>query len=235
VPIIDRPEDERRLIYFLLGRSLPGEREEIEQQCMDDPAFLERLEAIESELIEEYLEGGLTAEERRAFESQYMRNPERRRKVDLAKALNRRLEPSQRRSAPAWVGRLALASVALIAVAASLLYYSVRPAAPFVLVPGGVERSGQETGQVIAPSRMAPAVEIHLDLNGTANVAVDRASLRTVEEETPVWVEKIRQPANRSFLDLVIQNSVLEDRDYILTLESGNNAVLSYSFRVHKK
>jgi anti-sigma factor RsiW len=236
VPFPDRPQDETRLIDFLLGRLPRSERESIEQECLDDAAARERLEAIESELIEDYLDGRLDPEDRRSFEQRYLRHPERRHKVDLVAALNRRFQRPERRRTPQGLTRFGLAAVLLVLVSVSAAYYVLRPAPPFVLRPGGVTRSLQASEQVISPWRAATSVQIRLDLTGMGRgAAIDRAELRTVEEETPVWIERIHPPSNQGFLDLVLQKSILEDRDYILTLDAGSTPVLSYPFRIHQR
>src|SRR4051794_25953155 len=76
----------------LLVRYLLGELSESDQVAVEDRAFAESeylgaLEAAEADLIDTYVRGGLLESDRRAFERQFLNSPNRRRKVEFAKAL----------------------------------------------------------------------------------------------------------------------------------------------------
>src|SRR5215475_1845582 len=76
----------------LLLRYLLGELSESEQVAVEDRAFAESdylgaLEATEADLIDTYVRGGLPESDRRAFERQFLNSPNRRRKVEFARAL----------------------------------------------------------------------------------------------------------------------------------------------------
>ncbi len=234
MPFMERPDDEQRLIRYLLGLSTPEERRVIEERYLNDPALLEHLEAIESEVIEDYLADGLSPQERSSFEHRYLGSPEGRRKVELTAALRRRF---QRRPSLGILNaalRSGWAAALLVAITASVLYLPTRPVT-FVLHPGGPSRSLEGREQVISIPQKEAAVRLRLDLTGVAANTLDRAVLRTVEDETPVWSQRAHSQAGQSSLDLIIQSNALEDRDYILALESGASGIASYNFRVHKK
>lgn len=78
---------EELLVNYLLGE-LPEERQiEIEDRAFSDRQFLQKILAIESDLIDEYVRGELSDSQRRLFESRFLLSVERRRKVEFAKAL----------------------------------------------------------------------------------------------------------------------------------------------------
>ncbi len=75
------------IIRYLLG-DLPEESlAEIEDRAFSDPHYLREILAVESDLIDEYVRGGLSDVRRRLFESRFLASAERRRKVEFAKSL----------------------------------------------------------------------------------------------------------------------------------------------------
>lgn len=231
---MERPDDEQRLIRYLLGLSTPEERRVIEERYLNDPALLEHLEAIESEVIEDYLADGLSPQERSSFEHRYLGNLEGRRKVELTAALRRRFQRQPSISILNAALRSGWAAALLLAITASVFYFAMRPAT-FVLHPGEPSRSLEGREQVISIPQKETAVRIRLDLSGVGASAFDHAVLRTVEDESPVWSQRVHSQTGQSSLELIIQSTALEDRDYILTLEAGSNGIASYNFRVRKK
>jgi hypothetical protein len=233
VSIIERPDDEQPLIRYLLGLSTPEERRMIEERYLNDPALLEHLEAIESEVIEDYLADSLSPQERSSFEHQYLGNPEGRRKVELTAALRRRFQGGPSVNILYAALRSGWAAALLVIITASFFYLAMRPVT-FFLHPGGPLRSLEGREQTISIPQRDTAVRLRLDLTGLGVTALDHAVLRTVEDENPVWSQRVHSQTGQSFLELIIQSAALEDRDYILTLEAGSNVVASYAFRAHK-
>ncbi len=72
---------------YLLGAASDEERTAIEQEYFADARALERLEAIEDDLIEDYLADRLDADERTSFERRYLAVPHRRRRIETVRAL----------------------------------------------------------------------------------------------------------------------------------------------------
>lgn len=73
---------------YLLG-DLPEERQaEVETRAFQDREYMQRILAAESDLIDEYVRGGLSDSERRLFQSRFLASAERRQKVEFAKALS---------------------------------------------------------------------------------------------------------------------------------------------------
>lgn len=119
--------NENILRQYLLGTLPEAECSTIEQKLMNDGEFGERIEVAEDEIIEDYLQGGLSAAERRAVERHFLRPPERRRKLWFARLLHSRLQ-GQKQPAPEpapvpWFRRPAL--VWATSLAAAVLFVAV--------------------------------------------------------------------------------------------------------------
>lgn len=72
---------------FLLGDVDEEERERIERRFISDPEAYKKIVVVEDELIEDYLEGSLTASDRDKFLAQYGHTPEERRRLRIIKAI----------------------------------------------------------------------------------------------------------------------------------------------------
>jgi anti-sigma factor RsiW len=76
---------------YLLGELGPDERHRLEQRLMTESEAFEELHRIEEELIDDYLEGGLSGRDRERFENFFLAAPERKQKLSFAKSLKRYL------------------------------------------------------------------------------------------------------------------------------------------------
>jgi hypothetical protein len=85
------------MVSYLLGELTGDKAEEFEQQYLADQDTFELLEAVEEELVEDYLRGMLSPAERLLFERRYMSRPENQEKIDFARnlleSLSDKLEP----------------------------------------------------------------------------------------------------------------------------------------------
>lgn len=72
---------------FLLGDVDEEERERIERRFISDPEAYKKIVVVEDELIEDYLEGSLTASDRDGFLAQYGHTPEERRRLRIIRAI----------------------------------------------------------------------------------------------------------------------------------------------------
>lgn len=77
---------------YLLQQLSAAEQQSLELRLLTDEEFAEELEFVENELIDEYLAGELSAEERAAFEELFLANPERKRKLQTGQAMKRFLD-----------------------------------------------------------------------------------------------------------------------------------------------
>jgi hypothetical protein len=75
------------IVRYLLGRLPDDEQTGFEEQLLESEALFEALKEVESELIDEYVGDTLSAEDRRRFELYFLTQPERRARVEFARAL----------------------------------------------------------------------------------------------------------------------------------------------------
>jgi anti-sigma factor RsiW len=87
---------------YLLGR-LDSESElveSIDEQTLTDPKFSISVDVIEDEIIEQYLEGTLSSDDRRAVERHFLRPPERQRKLQTARLFSSYVKAESRTEQP---------------------------------------------------------------------------------------------------------------------------------------
>ncbi len=86
--------DERIVAYLL--KELPDEElERFEDECFEQENWPAQLDAVEEDLIEDYLREGLAPERRTRFEQNYLATAARRERVRMAAALLRLLDERQ--------------------------------------------------------------------------------------------------------------------------------------------
>jgi CHAT domain-containing protein len=73
----------------LLGQLVEADEAEAELRLLSDADYAVRCEAVEDELIDQYLEGSLVEEERAQFEQHFLKAPERKDDLVLAEALRK--------------------------------------------------------------------------------------------------------------------------------------------------
>jgi len=82
---IDR-YNEQTMIQYLLSSLPTEETERFDELCFIDDEFSARLSAVENDLVDRYVNGGLSGENLARFNSYYLASPIRRRKVQTAQA-----------------------------------------------------------------------------------------------------------------------------------------------------
>jgi len=82
------------MIRYLLGQLSAGERAELEERYFADDELFNELASLENEIIDFYVQGKLSEDQRQQFESYFLANPERREKVRFAKSLLNYVNPS---------------------------------------------------------------------------------------------------------------------------------------------
>ena len=80
-------EEESVIRKFLLGELSPEEGHYLEERQFLEQDYFQQIQAAEDDLIDEYLYGDLTANERERFEQRFLSKPERREDFRAAKAL----------------------------------------------------------------------------------------------------------------------------------------------------
>lgn len=74
---------------YLLNQLSPSEQETVELRLLSDETFSEELQIVEDELIDDYLAGELSSDERARFEEIFLANGKRQRKLQAGEAIKR--------------------------------------------------------------------------------------------------------------------------------------------------
>lgn len=120
--------DREAALRYLFGEGTEAEREALERRFFEDESNAEEVEILENELVDAYVAGRLPADERGRFEKAYLSSAERAAKVHFARALDRRLAPSEARGrGPATIWLLA-ATAAFLALAGAYLAFQMADA-----------------------------------------------------------------------------------------------------------
>jgi hypothetical protein len=88
----DSSLNEQLIIQYLLGDLPQAESDRLDQLSVTDDEFAEFLEAVESELIDDYIRGELPENRRTRFESHYLISATRLEKVAVARTILRRAD-----------------------------------------------------------------------------------------------------------------------------------------------
>lgn len=102
-------EDQNAVRQYLLRQLSDNEQRTIEQRLLSDDELFEELDIVEDELIDEYLAGDFSEDERKAFERSFLVAPERRQKLRFAEALKRQMSTSKAEedvTKPDWFSQL---------------------------------------------------------------------------------------------------------------------------------
>jgi hypothetical protein len=78
---------EELIARYLLGDLPEEEQARLEDRAFSDGDYMRNIVAVESELIDEYVRGGLSDSDRLQFERRFLASAERQRKVEFARAL----------------------------------------------------------------------------------------------------------------------------------------------------
>jgi len=156
--VIDHSNEEQQRRRYLVGDLTEEEKRAIEEQYFTDDEAFERLLAAEDDVVDEYVRGGLSAEERQRAAQRVARNPRKtafaralarwteESPADSAKALSPRAAPQFRRSVRTarWVAAIA-AVCAILAGAAALWLTGERSNLRSELARAREEQSGLES------------------------------------------------------------------------------------------
>jgi hypothetical protein len=77
---------------YLLGELSEQEQAALEERYFSDPQVFNEVLKVESELVDAYARGQLSAEMRERFEQSYLKHPARRNRVEFARALTTRID-----------------------------------------------------------------------------------------------------------------------------------------------
>lgn len=216
---------------FLLGKVNDEERQRIESLFLTDPQSRERVLGVEQDLIEDYLEGTLSAEDSERFVSRYAQTPEQRRKLRITKSIKdwamtqaaTQTAPakisywSSLRSRPSFVIPLAVIALIVIVVAAILL--SRRP---------GHSAIEQELAELNSPSNVSE-VPVALELSpvtvrGSESQTLSAHPTSGVVVLRLVWIQKEQFPSYQATIRRVADTQSNTVRN--LQAESDGKAIL---------
>ena len=83
------PKQAREIRRYLLGELSDSEREQLEQRLITDGDYKEEVLMVEEELLEDYLAGLLSPQERELFHKNYLSAPLQKQKLRMAQALHK--------------------------------------------------------------------------------------------------------------------------------------------------
>src|SRR5688572_14832611 len=90
------PRTDETIRAYLLGLLPEGDAEEVEDAYFRDPEALDRVRAVEDDLLDDYAAGRLGPPEKTAFEGRYLASEPLRRRVVSARALRMATAPAAR-------------------------------------------------------------------------------------------------------------------------------------------
>jgi hypothetical protein len=136
--------DDTLLRQYVLGTATPEQAASIEDDYFERSEALERIAAIEDDVIDDYLSGHLAAAERDAFEHHYLSTPRHRTRVAVARSLRDAAAAAQAVHARetrgrawserlfeilggwSWIGQTAMAAAALFLAVGATMYVRSR-------------------------------------------------------------------------------------------------------------
>ncbi|HEU0178142.1 MAG TPA: hypothetical protein VFV58_28095 [Blastocatellia bacterium] len=85
-------KEERTMTRYLLGAATEEECVKVEERFLRDAEYLDQLRAMECEIIDDYVGGGMTAAIRRSFERRALASPQGREQVARARKFHAQLD-----------------------------------------------------------------------------------------------------------------------------------------------
>ena len=223
---------------YLLGQLPDQTQQTLEEGFMTGDTSLEELEAAEDELVDEYLAGRLSNQERDQFEKHFLSAPEREQKLRFAKVFHRYAAahqppptvssdartPTNFLSFQTWPARIAALAVILVAIGGIWFYLSRQRQPSFATItlsPSLSNRSdGVEVTKVKLPAN-ADFLKLILNLPTRPRGTSYRAVLENQAGET---MTTILTQENSSSLGIAIPASQLKPGQYAVKLFAKSGA-----------
>ncbi len=235
---------------YLLGTLGEKESASLEVKYFTDRAFFLRVQSIEAELIQRYLDGRLTRAVRDQFEHRYLTVPELRRRLDEARNRQASVPEQTTRDFKAWTA-LALAGTAAILVIAGVwlsrqLRVDFLPTEPvaqpivarLTLAPGVLMGAARGGRLALPEGRGAALLTLELPVSGdpvTCSVRISEVAGdgRLEERWSSPQALQSTQAEQRQQLSLVLDVRLLPPGDYIVDVTGLDRSVrATYLFRV---
>ena len=245
---------------YLLGTSAAERRTALEEQMLCNPAVYEELLAIEEELIDEYLRGGLTKAEQQSFETHFLVTANRHKNLRFGKLLKRYMDshpvlvtaPAAVRHAepPAPAAKnflpylesfsrghvLAASTLVVICLGVIILWLVVTRSDSRVVVVSLAPGSTKSTSS-IQPVTVPARVDLKLELETNKNFPNYKSQLLRGSEPLQTNELKMEVKGDHNVVPLTITGEKLSPGEYSVRLcgvsDSGEKEFIdSYSFRV---
>jgi len=231
----DKEREELR--RYLLGLVAESEREAVDRRLLTDSEFYEELQATEDDLVDEYLSGKLTEQERRQFELHFAIGEERQKKLQFGRSWQNHIRPQEE---PQFFLRNVLNVRAVLVFAVCLIFVGgiitwwvarqpVRHSAlqqtlAVTLRSGSVRGFGQATSQLHRPPADSLVnVQLQLAAKNHNSYNVDLSQENVVIKP---FKDLQAQAENGHFIVVVpVESGLLNEGDYTFSLTgiSGSN------------
>jgi hypothetical protein len=235
------------LIAYLLHQMPEEQRVALEDRWMEDPDLHQQLRSLEAELLDAYVRGDVSANDRTSIESFLLTSDSQRRKLEFARALQIAVSTPHPSARP-W-GMLAAVAACLVLGAAvwwmawqnlalrrELISRSVETRAPAGSLYSALLRPETTRGalepKLIQPPHTTEVMRLELELdpgdeNQSYAVELSMAGNRVWEEE-PIHSEP---RGSRFVVPVWISTRELKPGQYQIKLSVGGKAIEYYYFR----
>ena len=197
---------------YILGQSPPDKSDRLDELSFDDE-HSGRIGAVEREIIDDYVRGGLDPDERSAFESNYLSSPLRRERVqfsrDFAKFADRSkpvAEPTPAKQSIFDIFRqrmfvLQFGAVAMLLIVGAAAWLALRDAPPNVALNEPIDEASPGTGtEYLQSPTPEPPVAHNVDVPHTSPSNVTETPKRPTTAPTPAPEQKAEPPRLVAFV-----------------------------------
>jgi hypothetical protein len=215
-----------------LGQLSPSEEGALVRHRAESARFDEWCQAVEEELIDDFVQNRLSHEDAALFQREYLITAERSLKVAFAEAMLRSFDAPATARPVRGLRMLAIAPAVFLAIAGALFFFKESPVAvaSYTLVPGAVRALEPVQELRIPPT----AVLLKLMARPDAGLSADHAALRPVGTEDVILRQTV-VPGPRNTVEVLVPAASLSNGDYLLILQAGEESVASRYFRIAKQ
>lgn len=244
-------EQDDELIHYLLGRASESERAEVESRLFTDEDFNDEVLATADDLIDAYLAGTLSPEDRACFETDFLSVPHHRQRLEFMRDFGSALERAPR-AAPATVDSHGpparrrrewwlVAAVAVLAVGALLTAFALRTREPGQRTAGGMSASAPPAEPTPRDSKHPASDDVRRIVLSPSRGAVDVLLRRgtsavrlevEVREERPSYEATLRAQDGRVVWRVRGLPPVESGRPVIVTLPARVLVADAYTLRI---
>ncbi len=214
-------EDEILIRRYLMGEASQEEQCLIEQRLLTDREYFNTLIKVEEDLIDEYAAGETIEKEK--FESHFLNAPERRERVEFARALSRYISAEKIRerskanspisAKPLWQGRLiqALSAGAVLLMVASTLWLLIERSR----LLARIERQQSEFRQREEELKRQADEQLSRNEEMTRQLDSDKTEIARMEEE----IARLERGGQRdeNAVSLVLVPGLSRDQNQVAT------------------